>query len=112
MYFRYTGPLHELGENSIGVKVTQRTFVVDSNYLRSPELITLVADREDHRFVVPDLVMFEAVKTRDRERTVRTSLEILSRIPDRVFIGRSVSELMRAEMHEQKPFQTRCLNLE
>ncbi|WP_432239918.1 hypothetical protein [Herbaspirillum robiniae] len=81
----------------------KRIFTVDSNYLRKPELEDLTRDREGHLFIVPDLVMFEQAKSRNRELTLRESLRILSRIPDRVFIGRSVSALLAHELTTRKP---------
>lgn len=88
----------------IGIAM-QRIFTIDSNYLRKPELEVLVRDRDDHLFIVPDLVMFEQAKSRNRELTLRESFRILSKIPDRVFIGRSISALLAHELTTRTPRQ-------
>ena len=83
----------------------RRIFTVDSNYLRRNDLRALAHDPDAHTFIVPDLVMFEQVKPEHRESTFRSSLRILSEIPDRVVIGRSVSELLRHELATREAIQ-------
>lgn len=87
-----------------------RIFTVDSNYLRDPALHELVDEKYQHQFIVPDLVMFEAAKSRDREFTVRQSLRIISAIPDRVFIGSPVSELLREELRLKESLAQFAIN--
>ncbi len=87
-----------------------RIFTVDSNFLRDPQLSELIDEKYQHQFIVPDLVMFEAAKSRDRERTVRQSLQIISAIPDRVFIGSPISELLRDELHHKQSFARFAIN--
>jgi len=90
--------------------MTRMPFVVDTNYLRRDELSALAADDAAHLFVLPDLVMFESAKSTNRELTIRESLRILSTIPDRVFLARSISELLKAEIELQRPMHEYAIN--
>lgn len=83
----------------------RRIYTVDSNFLRREELRELAHEPQEHLFIVPDLVMFEAIKPARRELTLRQSLRILSEIPDRVFLGSSVSELLQLELGGRRALQ-------
>lgn len=77
-------------------------YVVDQNYLRSQRLEQLLATEPDIRLVLPDLGMFEMAAPDERELTVRLSLAIIAKHPNRVFVARSESECLKYELENAK----------
>ena len=76
-----------------------RTVCVDQSMYRSPELAGLV-NNPDVRFVVPDAALMEMCKSEEWEATLRRSLKILSRVPDRVVVAKGNGECMKEELDQ------------
>lgn len=77
--------------------------VVDQNYLRNPQLESLLAATINTRIVFPDLAMFEMTKTDKRELNIRLSFAILAKYAHRVFVSRAIGECLKHELEHGQP---------
>jgi hypothetical protein len=80
-----------------------RYLVADQNYLRSPELQSLLDSDPALKVVLPDLGFFEMAKGDRAELTVRLSLRTLSQYPKRILLARAVGQAMRFELDHKRP---------
>lgn len=74
-----------------------KVFALDQNFLRSSDLETLIVTNPTAKFVLPDVAFLEMAKTAEWWDTMRRSLAILGRRPDRILASISVSEALQYE---------------
>lgn len=79
-----------------------KIYVVDQNFFRDKQLDAL-SNSGTNKFVIPDAAFFEMCKSIEWESTLLTSLRYLAKIPNRVFISKSIGEAIGNEITLKKP---------
>jgi hypothetical protein len=87
----------------------KRYLVLDQNYLRSPELAELVDRERQTHFVLPDMAFLEMTKSAEWESTLKRSLSILSKVPQRVHAAHSVNDALGLELKTEKSVAGRMM---
>ena len=84
-------------------------YLVDQNYLRTPDLQELT-NIESNNFYLFDSALMEMIKSVPNwESTIRNSLKILSKIPNRAFFIMSVGEARNLEKNNHIPISRKEL---
>lgn len=74
-----------------------RHLVLDQNYLRFEGLIQLISTEPDAIFILPDVALIEMCKGEKWRHVMRSSLDVLSKIPDNVRFSLCAGEAIRKE---------------
>lgn len=92
--------------------MTKHYVVVDLNVLGRGKIKDLLANQPDTRFVLPDLSFLEMTKSDRWESVLRHTLQPLAQHTNRVFICRSVSDVLAAELTNLRPVKKHMLHRE
>ena len=84
-------------------------YVLDINYLRSPELATLMNAEPQAKFVIPDVAMLEMCKGPEWQRSMRESLATVSKCPDRILMSIGRVEALAYELENKRPITEEIL---
>lgn len=87
----------------------KKYLVVDQNYMRSDELLSVIDSSPDVKFILPDASLMEMCKKPEWESTLMASLRSLSKCPERVYLSMSIGEAIRWEAREQESVGGRLL---
>lgn len=77
-------------------------YVVDQNYFRSAELLSISSAEPKAKFVFPDVALIEMCKGTEWWETMRRSLQTLAARPGRVLQSMSVGEALNIELKTLK----------
>ena len=84
-------------------------YVLDANYLRSPELATRMNAEPQAKFVIPDVAMLELCKGPEWQSTVRQSLATVSKCPDRILMSIDIRDAWAYELWYKRPITEEIL---
>lgn len=87
-----------------------RHLVLDQNYLRFDGLNQLISDELDAIFILPDVALIEMCKGEKWHHVMRSSLAVLSKIPEKVKVSICVGEAIRKELASFKSIEGRLLH--
>jgi hypothetical protein len=74
-------------------------YVIDTNYLRRPDLATaLQSAAPGDRFVLSDTAVLETMKNAKWESTARRSFQIIAQHPQKIWLAKAPGDLLRAEL--------------
>lgn len=90
-------------------EMSKKYLIVDQNYMRSHELVSVIDNNPDVKFILPDASLMEMCKKPEWESTLMASLRSLSKCPERVFLSMSIGEAIRWETKERTSIGGRLL---
>jgi hypothetical protein len=92
--------------------MTKHYVVVDLNVLGRGKIKDLLANQPNTRFVLPDLSFLEMTKSDRWESVLRHTLQPLAQHTNKVFVCRSVSDGLAAELANLRPVSKHMLHRE